>query len=343
MLPYIDKINNIIFLLFVLAFGSACWSDKVKNIPDVSNIKVDFNVNRFEKDLFNIKKEEALPALENLSKKYPAFYPEVFKKIMTANPTKPATDTIIADIIQHPSVRNLYDTCMIVFQDFEPIEAEFRQAFKFYKYYLPERKVPKVVSYVSEYSLGAFTLDQDLMGFGLDFFLGADFPGYQGIFPGYIAKTMNKEHLVSKAMEALCTELVGNPGGNRLLDLMIKNGKILYLLDCFLPHTPDRIKLAYSQENVDWCEQNELITWAHLTSEGLLYSSKIKDISKLVNQSPIAPSHMPQEAPGRVANWVGWQIIKAYMERHPEATMEEMLTLKDAQMILDKSKYKPKR
>ena len=342
MLPYMVKNYYIIFLLFVLTVGTACWSDKGKNIPDVSNINIDFNINRFEKDLFSIKPDNAIEDLGKLANKYPAFYPNVFQKIMSANPNAAASDTIIADIIKHPSVINLYDTCMVVFKDFEPIEKEFKQAFQFYKYHFPNKKIPKVVSYVSEYSLGTFTLEEDLMGFGLDFFLGEGFPGYQGIFPGYIAKTMNKEHLVAKSMEVLCNELVGNTKGNRLLDIMIRNGKVLYILDHLLPYTPDHIKLAYEPSDIQWCQENELITWAHLTTEGLLYSTKMKDISKLVNQSPVAPPHMPQDAPGRVANWIGWQIIKAFKERNPQMSMEDLIKIENAQLILDKSKYKPR-
>ena len=52
---------------------------------------------------------------------------------------------------------------------------------------------------------------------------------------------------------------------------------------------------------------------------------------------------MPSEAPGRTANFVGWRIVREYMQRHPQASMEDLLAVEDAQELLDRSRYKPAR
>jgi hypothetical protein len=52
---------------------------------------------------------------------------------------------------------------------------------------------------------------------------------------------------------------------------------------------------------------------------------------------------MPPESPGRTANWIGWQIVKSYMRRNPANTLDDLILEKDAQAILDASKYKPRR
>ncbi|MFQ5447121.1 MAG: hypothetical protein ACE5FF_09305 [Saprospiraceae bacterium] len=100
--------------------------------------------------------------------------------------------------------------------------------------------------------------------------------------------------------------------------------------------------MEYSQPQVDWCNQNEENIWAYLISEDLLYSTAWNDFRKLVEYSPNSPG-MPKEAPGRTANWLGWQIVKAYMKRHPGTSLEDLIALKDAQAIMDGSKYKPRR
>jgi hypothetical protein len=74
----------------------------------------------------------------------------------------------------------------------------------------------------------------------------------------------------------------------------------------------------------------------------LLYSSDWQNIRKYVEYSPSSPG-MPPEAPGRTANWLGWQIVKAYMQRHPEATMQDLIALRNAQKLLDDSRYRPSR
>ena len=45
------------------------------------------------------------------------------------------------------------------------------------------------------------------------------------------------------------------------------------------------------------------------------------------------------ESPGRVGQWLGWQIVRSYMENN-DTSLKEMLAL-DAKTIFDKSKYKP--
>jgi hypothetical protein len=97
-----------------------------------------------------------------------------------------------------------------------------------------------------------------------------------------------------------------------------------------------------SKAQAAWLPDNEREMWAFFLKENLFYSGDYQKIRKYIEYSPGSPG-MPDEAPGRTANWVGWQIIKAYMTRYPDTTMEQLIALKDAQKILDDSKYKPKR
>jgi hypothetical protein len=50
---------------------------------------------------------------------------------------------------------------------------------------------------------------------------------------------------------------------------------------------------------------------------------------------------MPPEAPGRTGNYIGLQIIRQYMERFPNTSLEQLLQLKNAPKILEASKYRP--
>ena len=179
------------------------------------------------------------------------------------------------------------------------------------------------------------------------FFLGSTYP-YGAYNPGnpnfsdYLTRTFNRDHLVFKTLLPLVEDLVGEPNGSRLLDLMIHNGKKMYIMDHILPLTPDSVKWEVTASQVEWLKGNELEMWAYFLQEDLLYSSKWLDITKYVNYSPSSPG-MPPEAPGRTANWLGWQIVKAYMKRNPEQSFQDLINLKDAQQLMDLSRYKPRR
>jgi len=51
---------------------------------------------------------------------------------------------------------------------------------------------------------------------------------------------------------------------------------------------------------------------------------------------------MPTEAPGRTANYIGWQIVKKFMQKKPKLTMLDLIAHNDAQKLLEESKYKPR-
>jgi hypothetical protein len=63
---------------------------------------------------------------------------------------------------------------------------------------------------------------------------------------------------------------------------------------------------------------------------------------KIVTLSP-SSDNVFQEAPGQIGNFIGWQIVKAYMKKYPKTSLQELLQQSDAQQFLEKAKYKPRK
>ncbi len=337
-----------LFSLLILVVG--CQSEPRRDVPDVAHIEMDIAIQRFDQALFGLDTANMEESLAQLSAQYPELSSLFFTHILGADdpniaPEGPAQ--YIKGFIEFPATRQLYDTVQLVYNNLAGIKAELEQAFRYFKHYFPAETTPTVSTIISEYSIAAFVYGDNELAIGLDFFLGENYP-YQAYnpespaFSAYLSRTFNRDHLVSKTIQALVSGLSDGPPGNRLLDVMIHNGKHLYILDYLLPYAPDSVKLEVKPEQVEWLKDNELEMWAFFLKEELLYSSNWQDIRKYVDYSPHSPG-MPPEAPGRTANWLGWQIVKAYMKRHPEVSMPDLLSLTDAQAILDDSKYKPRR
>ena len=266
----------------ILLSEVGCTGDKVKHIPDVSDIQVEVKIRRFEKDLFAIDTNKVAEGLEQLKTQYPVFAPILFNDIMGANDKRIAPEgevKFISGLLKNAQVKKLYDTCQVVFSDFSDMEAEFNQAFKFYKYYFPQRETPDVTTFISEYGYGGFIYGQNSLAVGLEFYLGHDYP-YQMYNPGnsnfsaYLTRTFNKDHLVARTLSALADDLVGLPKGNRMLDIMINNGKKRYIVEQLVPHVADTVIHEYTPKQLEWVEQNESQIWAlFLTGRfSLLYS-----------------------------------------------------------------------
>ncbi|NJN33978.1 MAG: hypothetical protein HC817_06765 [Saprospiraceae bacterium] len=175
--------------------------------------------------------------------------------------------------------------------------------------------------------------------------MGAQHPDYllmENIRYDYVRRTLTPEHLAVKALRLHISNMAGEPNGSRLLDQMIHNGKQLFILDQLLPRTPDSLKFGYTASQTQWCKENEAGIWASFLKENVLYETNQKKIAKLISPSPNSPG-MPAEAPGETGNFIGWQIVKQFMRREPNTTLTQLIQLRDAQQILEKSKYKPAR
>ncbi|MEY3050571.1 MAG: hypothetical protein RLY31_356 [Bacteroidota bacterium] len=346
------NVRNCLYLALLSSLTiQACQGDKNKEIPDVSGIPVSVEIRRFEQDFFALDTLDPEPGLSRLEQSYGTFAELFFGQILGSRDSLIAPEghaAYVAGFLKHPAVRQLHETCQLVFPDLTDITMEFTQAFRLFRHYFPEAPLSgEVVTYLSEYSVGGFLYGDNSIAVGLDFYLGSDYP-YRRYdptnpnFSAYLTRTFDARHLVPKSIGLLVDDLVGPVPGQRLADHMIHNGKHLYIKSLLLPEAPDSIIFEYTQAQVEWCEENEANIWAYLLTEELLYETDWSRFRKLVEPSPTSPG-MPAESPGRTANWLGERIVRAYMERHPDLSVQELLLMRDAQALLDQSRYKPKR
>lgn len=215
---------------------------------------------------------------------------------------------------------------------------------------LPPAALPRAYTFISGFAYQAFLFDdagKNGIGIGLDMFLGDDFP-YQQIHPAdplfsqYLVRTYTKEHIVRKVAEVLAEDMMIPPAKSDFLHLMIWGGKKLYLVDQLLDFVPDTIITEYSEEQLNWCRNNEAEMWQFFFEEDLFYTTDLRKFSKLVGPAPTSPG-MPKESPGRTGNYMGWQIVRSFMNRFPETSVRQLIAMDDAQKLLDLSRYKPPR
>ena len=330
-----------------LLTAAACGPDDAgPPPPDISGVAVAFDLRRFEHDLAAAAADSTADGAEALRARYPVFFDSVWLELMVPRGRGREVDSaLVAAFRTQAPLARLLDSVTAAFPAGEttpPWAADLERALRYARHYLPERPTPRVVTYLSELGLGAFTYGDDLLGVGLDFHLGAGFPGYDpNVFPRYIQRAMDPAHVAPRAVEAYASNVLGEAPGERMLDRMIHNGKLLYLKSRLLPHVADTAVLGFGERHLAWLRDNEAPMWAHYLDEELLYETKASRIGKHVGPSPNAPG-MPPEAPGGGANWVGMRIVEAWMRRHPGATIADLVAARDAQALLSESRYKPR-
>ncbi len=322
---------------WLTALLSMVWMGCQEDVPPAT-------VLRFDEDLIALDSNRLQEGFEALAHKYPDFLPFFIQEIARdpqkadASPEKALISFALA-----PQIRRLYDSCRVVFPDFEEQARVLAHLAHRYSVLFPQRPSLRFVVAITEFVGDAYAVNDSLVMIGLDMFLGENFSGYDPqYFPKYLRRQFSKEYLPVKVGLAVASRVVGPPPQERILDHMITNGKILYLLDQLLPDEPEHRKMGYTEEQLAGCYANEAEVWARLLELKVLYEPLSHRNQKLVMPSP-ATDMVFQEAPGEIGSWVGWQIVKAYMRRHPNTTIEELIQWRDSQQLLERSKYKPKR
>lgn len=348
MLKGVSYISLIIFMLSLVS----CGVDRSESIPDVSDIEVDYDIYRVDELIHNIDTSNLAVGIEKFQSTYPKFYDIYFQHVLPiVGDTEDQFQENLKGYLTDKRVRRLLDTVDMVFDGIEDnLKKDFDQAFKLMKHYYPDFEAPNVYTYTAEYAIQQFLFedaDGEAAAIGLDLYLGETYP-YKKIdpqepaFSSYLTRSFNKDHIVRNVMDLIISDRLGVSNGSRLLDQMIHNGKRIYLLDKVLPMVHDSVILKYNKDQTEWVKDNELEMWAFFFDQDLFYESNSMKINKYVNPSPDSPG-MPRSAPGETGNYMGLQIIKQYMDRYPETTIKELFDMTDAQELMTKSRYKPKR
>ena len=349
-----DSCSSKLFLcaiLLLLFLTPACESER--ELPDLSETPpVDLEVRRFERELFALDTARLATELAQLRAAYPAFSDVYFRYLIPLERGDFSPEEqllVLRSFLADTLTRALNDLVQETYPDLRQLETELEESLRYLRYYLPGVPLPQdLTTFVSQFQYAGFLYGDNQLAVGLDLFLGPEFDYARvdpqaPIFSRYLTRTYDRQHLTAKLMRLLVEDLIPQPDNGRLLDYMIQNGKQLYLLDQVLPLTPDSVKLEVTAEQVDWLAENEFQLWLFLNNEELIYSTDIQQFRKLIEESPNAGTRLPAEAPGRAANWLGWRIVRGYMERNPEATVADMLAVRDAQAFLEASGYRPRR
>ena len=336
-----------IYLFFFICFvGASCNNKKV---ADVSEINLNISIERFDKELNSAKPSNLAIKTKELRKKYTWFYDDYMVQIIRVGSlADPAYLNNLAAVLQNKDYLELKSSVELTFPDMSKQEKELTDAFKHIRYYYPKQKIPRLITFISGFDVQT-TVGNDYIGIGLDMFLGSNgdkfYPALRQSIPQYIARRFTPANISPRVLEAFIRENMFPEEDNdrNLLSKMVYNGKILYLMDSFMPELSDTLKIGYTTEQLEWCKQNEGGIWAYFLQNELLFDSDAIKIQKYLAEAPFTPGlgENSDSAP-KLGIWTGWQIIRKYMEKNPEITLHELMLEKDPQKILSSSKYKPK-
>ncbi len=305
-----------------------CCTDGKKVAEEIDKETVDFTVNRFDQEFANA----TIQTIPELKSKYPYLFSSKVPDSVWANKL---TDTLQLELQQEVA---------LAFPDFKEEHTDLTSLMKHITYYFPGFKAPNVTTLISEVQYDArVVLADSLLLIGLDNYLGPEHRFYAGL-ANYVSKQLDRAYLTSDVASAFAKTVNNYPRNRSFLSRMLYYGKELYIKDLLLPNTQDFHRINYTQEELKWAMENEEQIWRYVIERELLYSTASDLDQRFLDPAPFSKFQLAldSESPGRIGRYVGWQIVRAFMDNNPNTTLVELLDM-PADEIFKKSNYKPKR
>lgn len=335
------KKTTLIFFAVSIIIFSACKNNNKRNI-DTSQINVNVEIKRLDKDIFEINIGDPADDINSLINKYGEFFELYNAKIIhLGNPYSKTYPDLLNGFITDFTMNEVYNKTMEVFPNLNTIENDLENAFKRYKYFFPEENIPALYTYIGGFNQSMVVSDS-ILGIGLDKYLGSDCVFYDRLgIANYLQQNMNPEMIPIDAVKAWAlSEFVFNDSVDNVINNIIYHGKIQYFIDVMFPEKTDSLKCGFNEQELLWCINNEKQMWDYLIDQKLLFSTDYMLINKFVNPAPFT-SGFPNESPGRATVWLGWQIVNTYMKRHSDVSVKDLMLENNYQKILTESHYKP--
>lgn len=329
-------------VIAIIILFSSCGNGK--NKPNVSHIKIDVELERFEKSFFSLDTNNLARGMADLRNAYPRFYPVFFQDILLINPMDTANFPIIRQVITNYA--GIYDSIQNKYKDLDWLEDDLEENLRYVKHYYPQYHIPKVITFMGTLDAPGVILAPEYLGIGLQQFGGKKFsvyqdPAVQQLYPAYISRRFDKEYIMPNCMKAIADDIYPDKSaGKPLIEQIIEKGKSWYILDKFLPDAPDSVKTGYTKKQLDWAEENEGNIWGYIVKNENLYTVDPVPIQTYLGEAPFTQG-MSEASPGNIGQWVGWRIVQQYADKNKDLSLQHVLQA-EPKTILEGAKYRPK-
>jgi len=305
--------------------------------PDVSNSVVEVQWTSLTDSIAAINSKSELVALLT---RHP-----LLRDVMLNRPGYPSDSVFINELytrFTNPHIDTLVMEVQRVFGDQGELRAQFEAAFRNFKYYYPDFVPPRVETVITGLETDLFVSDSVIV-VGLDHYLGPGSKYPLNHMYEYLRMKYSKDFIVPSAMLLFGIDERFNrfnPSDQSMMAEMVTYGKAYHSAKMMVPCTPDSVLIAYTAEEIKGSRENESLIWSRLIEDEVLFSNNREDKKKYILERP-KTYEVGDKCPGRIGQWVGWQIVRSYADGHADKSLPEIMNISDAGVLFRESGYKP--
>jgi hypothetical protein len=344
--PFPRSLNLALFsvaLVFSLLLASCGHGDKGPNVSGVNIPAV--RIIRYDTAWFSLDSNNIVPGLYRLSQQYPFFTGDFVGNILGAGALSDTSRVAFLASRQFlVSYLSVKDSLEIKYASLDWLEKQLTESFRYIKYYFPRYNLPpRVLAFIGPFDGPGVAVTQYALAIGLQSYAGKSSSFYAGQdhYPIYITRRFEPEYIVPNCVTALSEDIFPDSSDGRgLIEQMIIKGKYWWLAGKLQPSIPDSIRTGYTQAQLKWCASEEVGIWNFFLQNTDLYTVDPDIIKNYIGDGPKTLG-MPDASPGNIGTWVGWQIVKKYVQLHGDITPEALMQT-PVRRIFEEAKYKPK-
>lgn len=313
-------------IAFVLGIATACGSDPLN--VDASGVKLDLGYVNMDSAMVNADSSGLIELHHRFTSEIPGIYEyQLGYCLGIGNVEDTAFYNSISLFLKEPYIARVEKRISEKFENLSPVKEKISDGFKHLKYHFPKGLIPENVVFMNSFfASNAFSTEKEI-GIGLERYLGKETDVIKELPPDKFYEWM-KEGLDEKfiARDALCswimTHYVEDVNGN-LAEHLIRWGKIIYLTEASFPEESDALIMRYSEEDLQWALDHEYDVWTYLVTDKLLFKTDEKMRINLINDGPFTVG-LPEKGPDRLGQFLGWRMVKKYMEIK-KVSLEELV------------------
>ncbi len=295
----------------------------------------EINIKNYSQALFSIDTANFTEGLKDIQKDYQIF---LNGDLDNANAVK-----YIKDFATDTFCMRINDLVEKKFSDNKTLAKDIKSVYQRFNYYYPDVKIPyDTYFYVSgiDYEMPSVMIQPEGVMVSLDFYLGNDDRIYDYIgMPRFRSIRCQPSYITRDLAQSMFQNVYGRQYQKDVLTEMINVGKQLYFIEAMNPSMPDSVLMGYSSKQTQWIEQYEADVWSSIVGNDILYANTAELFRSFFGDAPFTQA-FSKEAPARLGEYIGLQIIRSYMTNN-EVNLREMLDNNDVQQIFQMSQYKP--
>lgn len=216
-------------------------------------------------------------------------------------------------------------------------EEQLNKAYGRLKKELPELEKPYVYTQVSAFNQ-SIVVNDTVVGISLDKYMGCDYPLYAKSYTPVQRATMHPDRIVPDLLSFyLMAQFPPRVKPENLLHAMIQIGKIQWIVAQAMNTSVENVS-GFPAASIKWFQMNEQACWKNLKEHKMLLTTDHNLYAAVVSLTAEKPYFKAEQSRG-IGTWLGTQVVRNYMKKHPECTIHELLVEKSCEEVWRGSDY----